>query len=347
MTQMPSILGPLDRFAYRSQHVWLLLQATLMQEAARLVARMPRPKFSGAEIRAVLRRRSELHARDLANVEAGLYPRTLLFDIPIRRYMRALPQLLCDTPHIVRRKRAGDFRDIPIVDKERYPAYYRRTFHWQTDGYFSEHSAEIYELGVELLFRGTADVMRRQIIPPVTRFVRDTGGAPHLRLLDVACGTGRTLHQLAQAHPDLRFYGADLSPAYVRLARKRLAHVPEVALVVENAEMLPFADATFDVATSVYLFHELPRNTRRNVVRELFRVVRPGGLVVIEDSAQLTESAELAAALRAFPGEFHEPFYADYLEDDLAGLLREAGFAVESAEPQFVAKVVVARRPSS
>jgi ubiquinone/menaquinone biosynthesis C-methylase UbiE len=344
---MSPILGPLQRFAYRSQHLSFLLQATLMQEAARLVARMPRPKFSATEIRAVLRRRGELHARDLANVEAGLYPPTLLFDIPVGRYMRALPQLLRDTPHIVRRKRAGDFRDIPIVDKARYPAYYRRTFHWQTDGYFSEHSAEMYELGVELLFRGTADVMRRQIIPPVTRFVRDAAGAPHLRLLDVACGTGRTLHQLAQAHPGLRFYGADLSPAYVRLARKRLAHVPEVALVVENAEMLPFADATFDVATSVYLFHELPRNTRRNVVRELFRVVRPGGLVVIEDSAQLTESAELAAALHAFPREFHEPFYADYLEDDLAGLLREAGFAVESVEPQFVAKVVVARRPSS
>jgi ubiquinone/menaquinone biosynthesis C-methylase UbiE len=342
---MSLILGSLDRLAYHSQHASFLLQATLVQEAARRWARMPRPKLSGAEVRALLRRRHELHERDLANVEAGLYPRALLFDIPVWRYLRALPQLLRDAPHIVRRRRAGDFRDIPAVDKQRYPAYYRRTFHWQTDGYFSEHSALIYELGVELLFRGTADVMRRQIIPPVTRFVREAGSARHLRLLDVACGTGRTLHQLALAHPDLRFYGVDLSPAYVQLARKRLAHVAEVALAVENAEALPFAGATFDIATSVYLFHELPRNARRTVVRELFRVVRPGGLVVIEDSAQLVESAEIAAALRAFPAEFHEPFYADYLQDDLAELLREAGFAVESTEPHLVAKVVTARRP--
>ena len=97
--------------------------------------------------------------------------------------------------------------------------------------------------------------------------------------------------------------------------------------------------------TSVYLFHELPRNARRNVVREMFRVVRPGGLVVIEDSAQLSESADIATALRAFPREFHEPFYANYLEDDLAGLLAEVGFVVESTEPHLVAKVVVARRP--
>ena len=342
---MSSILGPLDRLAYRSQHWSFLIQATLVQEATRWASRMPRPALSGAEVRAVLRRKHELHARDLANVEAALYPRELLFDIPVRRYMRALPRLLRDTPNVVRRKKAGAFRDIPVVDKQRYPAYYRRTFHWQTDGYFSDHSAEVYELGVELLFRGTADVMRRQIIPPVTRFVRAAGAAGRLRLLDVACGTGRTLHQLAVAHPALRLYGVDLSPAYVRLARKRLEDVTEVALAVENAEALPYADATFDIATSVYLFHELPRNARRNVLRELFRVVRPGGLVVIEDSAQLAESAEIATALRSFPGEFHEPFYADYLEDDLAESLREVGFEVESAEPQFVAKVVAARRP--
>jgi ubiquinone/menaquinone biosynthesis C-methylase UbiE len=340
------ILGPLDRLAYRSQHLSFLLQATLVQEAARLVSRMPRPQLSAVELRALLRRKAELHARDLANVEAGLYPRELLFDIPVRRYMRALPRLLRDTPNVVRRKKAGAYKEIPSVDKQRYPAYYRRTFHWQTDGYLSDHSAEVYELGVELLFRGTADVMRRQIVPPVTRFVAAAGGAHQVRLLDVACGTGRTLHQLAQAHPALRLWGVDLSPSYVQLARRRLAHVAEAALAVENAEALPFADGAFDVATSVYLFHELPRKTRRTVARELFRVVRPGGLVVLEDSAQLIESAEIATALRSFPREFHEPFYDDYLEDDLAGLLREVGFEVEATEPQFVAKVVVARRPA-
>jgi SAM-dependent methyltransferase len=95
----------------------------------------------------------------------------------------------------------------------------------------------------------------------------------------------------------------------------------------------------------VYLFHELPRNARRNVVAELYRVVRPGGLVVIEDSAQDAESAEIADVLREFPREFHEPFYADYLEDDLAAILESAGFTVESVEPHLVAKVVTARRP--
>jgi ubiquinone/menaquinone biosynthesis C-methylase UbiE len=338
------MLSRLDRFAYRSQHLSLLINTTVMQEAARLVTRTPRPVVPVDQLRALLRRRDELHARDLANVDAGLYPRELLFDIPFRRYARALPRLVRDTPRVLRRMRRGDFHDIPAVDKQRFPAYYRRTFHWQTDGYFSEHSAEVYELGVELLFRGTADVMRRQVIPPITQLVREAGGAERVKLLDVACGTGRTLHQIARAHPAMRLWGIDLSPAYVKIARRRLAELDEVSLAVENAERLPFADGTFDAATSVYLFHELPRNARRNAVRELYRVVRAGGRVVIEDSAQLAESAEIESALRQFPLEFHEPFYADYLEDDLAALLAAEGFEVTAVERHLVAKVVVARR---
>jgi ubiquinone/menaquinone biosynthesis C-methylase UbiE len=339
------MLRPFDRLAYRTQHLSMLINATVMQEAARIVTRTPRPYISPAELRCLLRRRSELHDRDLANVQAGLYPRQLLFDIPVRRYLRALPRLVRDTPSVVRRMRRRDYQDIPAVDKERFPAYYRRNFHWQTDGYFSDYSAEVYELGVELLFRGMADVMRRQIIPPITRFVQQAGGAERVRLLDVACGTGRTLHQLAVAHPAMRLTGVDLSPAYVRTARRRLDHIAELMLAVENAEALPWSDAAFDIITSVYLFHELPSNARRNVAREMFRVVRPGGLIVIEDSAQISESAEIATALREFPREFHEPFYAKYLDDDLAALLREVGFIVESTEAHLVAKVVVGRRP--
>ena len=340
------MLHRLDRIAYRTQHLGMLLNATLMQEAARILTRTPRPKVSHAEIRCLEKRHRELHERDLANVEAGLYPRELLFDIPVRRYLRELPRLVRDTPSVIRRMRRKNYQDIPLVDKERFPAYYRRNFHWQTDGYFSDHSAEVYELGVELLFRGMADVMRRQIIPPITRFVREVGGAEGVRLLDVACGTGRTLHQLSVAHPTMRLAGIDLSPAYVRRARRRLEDVAELTLAVENAEAMPWTDGSFDVLTSTYLFHELPSNARRNVAREMFRVVRPGGLVVIQDSAQISDSAEIGTALREFPREFHEPFYAKYLEDDLAALLAEAGFTVETTESHLVAKVVVARRPS-
>ncbi len=303
------MLSRFDRLAYHSQHLSFLINATVMEEAARLVARSPRPAVDHSVWKCLQHRRAELHRRDLKNVEAGHYPRDLLFDFPVRRFLREFPRLLRDAPRVVRRMRANDFKDIPEVDKERFPPYYRRTFHWQTD------------------------------------FVDQSGGADKLRLLDLGCGTGRTLHQLAITHPEMRLHGADMSPAYIKTARKRLEHVQELSLAVENAESLPWADETFDIVTSTYMFHELPRNARRNVVREMLRVVRPGGLVVVEDSAQLSESPQLESVLHGFPQDFHEPFYADYLEDDLAELFDEAGFTVKSTEPHLVAKVVTATRP--
>jgi ubiquinone/menaquinone biosynthesis C-methylase UbiE len=339
-----SALWRLERLAYRTQHFSFLINATVMEEAARLLTRNRRPAMDYSVWKCLQHRRTELHRRDLRNVEAGLYPRELLFDFPVRRFLREFPRLLRDAPRVVRRMRANDFKDIPNVDKQRFPPYYRRTFHWQTDGYFSEHSAEVYELGVELLFRGTADVMRRQIIPPISELVKQSGGADKVKLLDVGCGTGRTLHQLAITHPAMRLHGADMSPAYIKLARSRLEHVHELTLAVENGESLPWADGAFDVVTSTYMFHELPRNARRNVVREMLRVLRPGGLLVLEDSAQVSESPELEPVLQGFPQEFHEPFYADYLEDDLGAMLDEIGFDVKATEPHLVAKVVIATR---
>lgn len=338
------MLSRVDAVAYRAQHLGFLLGATALGASARLLTRTPRPDLT-AEL-PILRARTEaLFARDLANVDAGLYPRELLFQLPTATYLRRLPQLLRDAPRVIARKRRGDYHDLPAVDRGRYPAYYRRTFHWQTDGYLSPHSAAVYDLGVELLFRGTADVMRRQVIPPISRWLASRPAGARVRVLDVACGTGRTLRQLATAHPDLAYHGVDLSVPYLQAARALLADVGEVTLAAENAEALPYADATFDVATSVYPFHELPRNARRRVMAELVRVVRPGGLLVLEDSAQHADSPELAAVLAGFPREFHEPFYADYLDDDLAGMATAAGAVDVTAEPILVAKLVTARRP--
>lgn len=332
----------IDRVAYGVQQLSLFLHALAAQGLLRALARESPPKVTHDVAREFQRRYRRLLADDLANVEAGLYPRELLFQFPARAYVKQLPRLVADIPRRTRRKRAGDFADIPDVDRDRYPSYFRRNFHWQTDGYFSVHSARLYDVTVELLFLGTADVMRRQVIPPVTRLLRETAKRD-ARLLDIGCGTGRLLKQLAIAHPELRLFGVDMSPPYVQAARELLAGVPEASLTAENGESLPYRDAYFDAVTSAYLFHELPRPARRRVVAEMRRVLVPGGLLVVEDSAQLAESALLASGFGSFALEFHEPFYDDYLRDDMAALLGEAGFRVESVTAAFVSKVVVAR----
>jgi ubiquinone/menaquinone biosynthesis C-methylase UbiE len=120
----------------------------------------------------------------------------------------------------------------------------------------------------------------------------------------------------------------------------------DVSLLAENAEQLPFPPAHFDVATSVFLFHEVPGDVRARILSEMARVVRPGGLIVLADSVQFCDSPQLESELRSFPARFHEPFYASYARDDLAQRARDAGLEVVEERNAFVSKVVVARKPA-
>jgi SAM-dependent methyltransferase len=342
------------RAAHRIQHETLrcsMLGAHLLLRAVRPPVAPPSP----AAIRALQARYSELLARDVEQAHQGLYPRQLLFRFPARSFARRLPRLFAELPRVLRRARDNRYQDLPEVGQlQQYPAYYRRNFHWQTDGYLSRRSAELYDASVELLFLGTADVMRRQIVPPVTRYlaarraqVARGGEVRPARVLDVGTGTGSALLQLAPSHPDARYYALDLSPYYLQVAQERLRDFPSVSFVAENAERMPFVDGYFDVVTSVFLFHELPVTARKRVLEEMWRVLRPGGCLVLEDAAQLADAPELEPFLANFAREMHEPFFADYVRRDLAAAAAAAGFVVEECTPAFLSRVIAARRPHS
>jgi len=348
MEAAPTLLpNELTRYAYRARQAAIRLPLVAAHLGLRPFGKrravVPRP----SEIKALQSQLLALQDRDCENAELGLYPARLLFDMPVAEYLKQLPSLATEVVRSLRRSKQRLVRDLPEdVNLAAYPDYFRRNFHWQTDGYLSERSAAVYDVGVEFLFFGTADVMRRQIVPPVTRYLRARGtAAGSARILDVACGTGSALNQLALAHPAERYWGLDLSPYYLQHARRRLGHVQNLSLVTENAECMPLADASFDVVTSVFLFHELPARARRNVLSEMRRVLKPGGLLVIEDAAQLSEAQDLRSFLENFALTMNEPFFADYIENDLASAIAEAGFAVRSVERCFLSKVVTASLP--
>jgi ubiquinone/menaquinone biosynthesis C-methylase UbiE len=302
-----------------------------------------------------LRRRiEELFEEDWQDAEARFYPRELIDAMPWREYAVALPKLLVDLPRTRERIRQQRHDELPEQVAARYPRYYARNFHYQTDGYLGHTSAELYDLQVELLFGGTADAMRRRLIPPVVRFARAQGYAQSLddaarpmKLLDVACGTGHFLRMLGAAIPAAKLFGVDLSPHYLARAREMLPKDLDVSLVCENAEQLPFPDGHFDAVTNVYLLHEVPPEVRGRVLAEMARVVRPGGLVVVADSLQLADAPELHRELHAFSERFHEPFYPSYIRVDLASSVREAGLEVAHEKLAFLTKIVVAHRPSA
>ncbi len=339
----PGARHVVDRVLYRARQYGLTASLAIPGRLWSLVLAPNQPRIEAQMVGRLQQRYERLLECDLAQVARGTYPRDLLYQLPLLDYLRQLPEALADLPRFLWRSYTAAHDDLPRgVDRQRYPSYYLRTFHWQTDGWLSDRSARLYDPSVEFLFGGTADVMRRMAIPPLVAAVR---GMARPRILDIACGTGRFLAQLARALPDAKLFGLDLSAPYLKKASALLAG-RDVSLVSDNAEAMPWADGHFDAVTSVFLFHELPADARRRVAREAWRVLAPGGRFVVCDSAQLAESADIEPVLRSFPAAYHEPYYKSYLRDDLAGVLAESGFAVESTEAHLVSKVVVAYKPA-
>ena len=341
-------MTPLQRLAYdvgqAARIAWFLGHS-------RVAERLTPPLSEPVEVRgrlptrgALLRDLLALLQRDRANIAAGVYrlPDDLA-PAPLAAW-RASQGFLTDLGRVGLRRRERDHREVAKgAAHGRYPAYYLRNFHYQTDGYLSDRSADLYDFQVEVLFNGAADAMRRQALVPLADHLkgRRLAGQP---LLDVACGTGRFLRTVKHNWPRLPVVGLDLSRPYLAKAHGALAPWSWARLVEGAAERLPFADASFAAVTCVYLFHELPRRVRVDVAREMARVLRPGGLLVLVDSLQQGDEPAFDGLLDLFPAAYHEPYYADYVRHDVAALLAAAGLRPVSSGREHMSKVVVAAR---
>jgi ubiquinone/menaquinone biosynthesis C-methylase UbiE len=153
---------------------------------------------------------------------------------------------------------------------------------------------------------------------------------------------------LRRALPQAGLFGVDLSPAYLRKANQVLSQLPGELpqLAQANAEDLPYRDDYFHAVTSVFLFHELPAEARQRVIEQCFRVLQPGGKLIICDSIQMSDSPDFEAAMEDFHQTFHEPYYKHYMRDDLADRLKTAGFQEIQTEVHFMSKYLIAQKPT-
>jgi ubiquinone/menaquinone biosynthesis C-methylase UbiE len=315
---------------------------------AEIAGRLAPPLLEPPEIQGALPTHEEMRAdlfrllrRDRANIEAGHYRAPPASPLPaLGRSLR----FFADLGAIDRRRREQLASELD-AERTSYPDYYRRNFHYQTDGYLSAHSAALYDFQVEVLFNGGAEAMRRQALVPIAQHLRGRRIREE-RLLDVACGTGSFLAIIKHNWPRLPVTGLDLSAPYLRHARDELARWSWVSLIDGTAEALPFPDRSFSLVTCVYLFHELPRAVRRRVAKEMARVLRPGGLLVFVDSFQHGDEPAFDGLLELFPLAYHEPYFADFVRDDLVALFADVGFELIDAERAYMSKVMSLSRNS-
>lgn len=230
---------------------------------------------------------------------------------------------------------------IDEASQSLYPEYYRNAFHYQSDGWMSVDSSNVYETSTETLFLGRQDAMQRTSLAPLVEYskTRKDKSKP-MKVLEVACGTGRFMTFMRDNLPiDTECTAVDLSPFYLDKARDNDAYwrktrrqadnldkgdIKPLRLVQANAENLPFDEGSFDAVVCVYLYHELPREARAKVSAEMSRVLKKDGLLVFTDSIQRGDRPSLDAFIVNFE-KMNEPYYVDYTQDDLPAHFMKEG----------------------
>ncbi len=297
-----------DRLAFEAAQIarigWFFGQKLL---AARLAKPVPAPpELRGRAMPDRQRLIADLWRlieQDWRNIEAGIYTAPEDWRGNPFAGLRQAVDFFTDLG-AVEARRHGEAADVllPEAEADRYPAYYRRKFHFQSDGYLSAASAERYDHQVEVLFGGGAAAMRRQALVPLREALRRWPSGADARSCSISAA--------APAHSCAR------SSAIIRGSPSPGSTCRRPTWRWRGAGSLPWSRVGADrgggrgdaVCRSAVRHRQLPlpvsraaaARVRRAVVAEIRRVLKPGGTLIFVNSLQTGDEPDYDALLRLF-----------------------------------------------
>jgi SAM-dependent methyltransferase len=143
--------------------------------------------------------------------------------------------------------------------------------------------------------------------------------APAARVLDVGCGTGELLRRLRAKYPDAVLAGLDPVAEMLTVAGEKLSGKED--LRIGYADSLPWTSASFDLVVSCNMFHYISHPI--DALREMARVLRPGGTIVLTDWCDDYIACRICNLYLRLT---NRAFYKTYKQAECLALLRQAGF---------------------
>lgn len=218
-----------------------------------------------------------------------------------------------------------------IYDKDfKVPNYTRQEIHLQPGGYTDDPlGGVVFHYGTMVFYEGTND--QDELHHELADLTVLPDGKCE-RILDIACSIGQATTALKKKYPEAEIIGYDVALPLLKYAHYRATEQNiDVTFQQGLAEDMPYEDGHFDAVMSYLLYHEVAEEKIEEIVSEVFRVLRPGGVFSIFDFPN-NHGQTLEPAYR-FLIDFDsknncEPYSVGFVHCDFFGILKRVGFEV-------------------
>ena len=139
-------------------------------------------------------------------------------------------------------------------------------------------------------------------------------------ILDLGCGSGVPVAKFL-LNKGIEITGIDISQSMLDLARK---NIPSATLIKQNMRQVDFPKNTFDGVVCFYALYHVPRVNHRDILKNIFRMLKPGGVLVFSIGSSAWEGVE----------DFHgtQMYWSHYAPGVYGDMLEEIGFDIVFAE---------------
>ncbi|XP_078446295.1 uncharacterized protein LOC144715238 [Wolffia australiana] len=221
-----------------------------------------------------------------------------------------------------------------------YPDYYLKPFHAYDEGNLSWLAAAEAEAATIAIAKRAVpnasieeanDAVRGKWLDAIEQHINTH--SPNARIndiIDIGCSIGFSTRCLASRFPSAKLTGLDLSPYFLSVAKfkenQRASRSEPITWIHANGEASGLPSSSFDLVSLSFVFHECPAQATKNIIKEAFRLLRPGGTLAITDNSPKSKVIQELSPVLFTLMKSTEPFLDEYYMLDLDGAIKESGF---------------------